>query len=450
MTLPISIDAEFEQLIPPLSDEERGQLETSLKTEGCRDALVCWRHADTLTLVDGHNRYALCKQHGIEYRIIEREFDSREDVIIWIVNNQLARRNLTAYARAELALKQKAAFAVKAKANMAAGGKGLPNLATLNVREEVSKIAEVGHETIRKVEIVGLSAFEGIKRKARDGELSVDRAFKLTRELQGASAMVVDAVTKHDIDDLDTVRVLKALKPDSDTLREIVNSGFIQPGDETEAVSVTAGALALKAALQQKSDIHRLIAFDKRQAERETLAHSLSGNTYNVFYADPPWQYDNTGVHGAAEDHYDTMPTPDICALLRKLEVCAAKDSVLFLWATNPTLTDAFKVVEAWGFTYKTNMVWVKTDLVKPGSGFYVRGRHELLLIATRGSFTPLDKHISPPIGSVVSASIQEHSRKPDDFYTIIERLYPGCRYLELFARRQREGWTAWGDQANG
>lgn len=284
MTLPISIDAEFEHLIPPLSEEERTQLEASLKAEGCRDALVCWNNNGTLTLVDGHNRYALCKQHGIEYRITEREFDSREDVIIWIVNNQLARRNLTAFARAELALKQKAAFAEKRRLNMVAG-KALdpvPNLAQGKTRDDLASVAEVGHETIRKVEIVGLSAFEGIKRKARDGELSVDRAFKLTRELQDAGALVVEAVTKHGIDDLETVRVLKTLKPDSDTLREVVASGFIQPGDETEAVSVTAGALALKAALQQKSDIHKFLALDEKPVKAHDLSilHSSESNEW--------------------------------------------------------------------------------------------------------------------------------------------------------------------------
>jgi len=118
----------------------------------------------------------------------------------------------------------------------------------------------------------------------------------------------------------------------------------------------------------------------------------------------------------------------------------------LFLWVTNPMLADAMQVVEAWGFEYKTNIVWVKTDLVKPGSGFYVRGRHELLFICTRGSFLPL-VDVAPPIGSVITAPVQEHSRKPDEAYDIIERLYPGCNYLELFARHTRPGWVAWGDE---
>lgn len=186
------------------------------------------------------------------------------------------------------------------------------------------------------------------------------------------------------------------------------------------------------------------------KAARQALlpAPLIPPGVYQVIYADPPWQYDNTGVHGAAEHHYPTMPLEDICSLLDDQNVQVADSAVLFMWVTNPFLEDACEVVRAWGFEYKTNIVWVKTDLVKPGSGFYVRGRHELLYVATRGSFTPLDEHISPPIGSVVTAPVQEHSRKPDEVYDIIERLYPDTTRIELFSRRSdRPGWTFWGNE---
>jgi N6-adenosine-specific RNA methylase IME4 len=124
-------------------------------------------------------------------------------------------------------------------------------------------------------------------------------------------------------------------------------------------------------------------------------------------------------------------------------------NAVLFLWATNPLLVDAMEVVSAWKFQYKTNMVWVKTELQKPGSGFYVRGRHELLFICTRGSFTPLNPNISPPIGSIIEAPVREHSRKPESVYGIIEALYPGCNYVELFSRTSRNGWDSWGNQVD-
>ena len=275
MTLPLTIDAEFQALIPPLSDDERAQLEASLKAEGCRDSLVAWRQGDTLTLIDGHNRYELCKKHGIEYKIIEREFDSREDVIVWMATNQLARRNLTAFARGELALRMKDAFAVKAKAQQARkpADSVFQNFGKqIHSDKEVGKIAELSHETIRKVEAVAKSAPEQIKQKAREGEISVDRAFKLTRELQTATQSVVNAVVKQDVDDIETIKVLKTLRPDSDTLQEITATGVIQLGDERETVSIHDGALKVRAAIERKSEIHKQLARDVKRAEREGAA----------------------------------------------------------------------------------------------------------------------------------------------------------------------------------
>jgi len=117
----------------------------------------------------------------------------------------------------------------------------------------------------------------------------------------------------------------------------------------------------------------------------------------------------------------------------------------LFLWSTNPHLPDALQVIEAWGFEYKTNIVWVKD---KAGLGFIVRGQHEVLLIATRGDFPAPLPAVRPP--SVITAPRREHSRKPDEAYEVIERMYPDLPKIELFARGAREGWEAWGNQANG
>ena len=96
----LKIDPEFQSLIPALSDDERAELEASLKAEGCRDALVVW--AGQGVLLDGHNRYAICQAHGIPFQVVERTFESRDHVIVWIVKNQLARRNLSQYARDEM------------------------------------------------------------------------------------------------------------------------------------------------------------------------------------------------------------------------------------------------------------------------------------------------------------------------------------------------------------
>lgn len=193
------------------------------------------------------------------------------------------------------------------------------------------------------------------------------------------------------------------------------------------------------------SSVLRLAREVKNQSK---TPYAPPDGVFQVLYADPPWQYNNTGVSGAANNHYPTMPLVDIMSLLKDQAIHLAPNGALFMWVTNPFLRDAFAVVDAWGFDYKTNIVWIKTDLQKTGMGFYVRGVHELLFICTRGSFTPLDKHISPPISSVIHAPIQVHSRKPDEVYEIIERLYPNTTRLELFARnKNRAGWEFWGNE---
>lgn len=162
----------------------------------------------------------------------------------------------------------------------------------------------------------------------------------------------------------------------------------------------------------------------------------LPEGVYNVIYADPPWAY-SYKLRGAPDDHYPTMKTEEIC----KLEVPKADDAVLFLWATNPKIEDALEVIKAWGFDYKTNRAWIKDKI---GTGYYFRGQHELLLLATRGSMGPPPMAVRMP--SVFHAPRREHSQKPDEIYDMIETMYPGHNYIELFARNEkREGWEMWG-----
>jgi len=163
----------------------------------------------------------------------------------------------------------------------------------------------------------------------------------------------------------------------------------------------------------------------------------LPEGKFDVIYADPPWQYSNSGITGAANNHYPTMETEEIC----KLKVPSAENAVLFLWVTNPFLKEGIQVCESWGFEYKTNMVWIKE---RAGQGFYVKGQHELLFIAVKGNFRPDD---SLYIRSVVSEAKKEHSQKPEVFYEIIEKMYPNGKYLELFARNKRNKWQPWGNE---
>lgn len=175
---------------------------------------------------------------------------------------------------------------------------------------------------------------------------------------------------------------------------------------------------------------------------------------YQVILADPPWQYRNSGGNGAAGDHYPTMSFEELCDL--PVHELAADDAVLLLWGTWPQLPDALALVNAWGFEYKTGFPWVKLqrpatvdlfgdmELVPSyGCGHWVRGCSELIFICTRGN-------IACPHSNDLGLLSErfEHSRKPDSLHQYAEHNFTGP-YLELFARRSRPGWDAWGNQVN-
>lgn len=166
----------------------------------------------------------------------------------------------------------------------------------------------------------------------------------------------------------------------------------------------------------------------------------LPAGEFDVVYADPPWHYEMAPSNSRAiENHYPTMSDEEI----KSLRVPAAPDAYLFLWATSTKLQLAFDVIEAWGFMYRSNIVWVKDRI---GMGYWTRGRHEFLLIASRGKVSHPDFGTQPD--SVLEAPRGEHSQKPDRAYDLVEQMTPNAEArLELFARRQRDGWTAWGNQ---
>lgn len=174
--------------------------------------------------------------------------------------------------------------------------------------------------------------------------------------------------------------------------------------------------------------------------EKAVVAVTVAGE-YRILYADPPWDYGNPTcrIPFAAENHYRTMALADICAMeLPRI----AENAVLFLWSPAPMLEKALRVIAAWRFCYKTNFVWNK---LAHNVGNWSSVRHELLLVATRGSCHP---DIPELVGSVVSIRRTKHSEKPEKFRELIDRLYPFGNRIELFARgRLPEHWVGWGNE---
>jgi N6-adenosine-specific RNA methylase IME4 len=178
---------------------------------------------------------------------------------------------------------------------------------------------------------------------------------------------------------------------------------------------------------------------EKKQEEKNKIANTKPPEgLFQVIVIDPPWPYSsrqNDPTHQISSP-YETMTIEDIKAI----KIPAADDSVLWLWATNTFLHDAFHVLEAWGFTYRTTLTWAK-DFV--GLGDWLGGQTEHCLMSTIGEYK-VSRHNE---STLLVAPRGSHSEKPDSFYKMVEKLCPGKK-IDMFSRKEREGWNGWGAES--
>lgn len=182
-----------------------------------------------------------------------------------------------------------------------------------------------------------------------------------------------------------------------------------------------------------------------------SLMETVPHRHFKTILADPPWQFQNRTGKMAPEhrrlSRYGTMTMDEILQL--PVGTLAADTAHLYLWVPNALLPEGLRVVAAWGFEYKTNLIWhkIRKDGGPDGRGvgFYFRNVTEMILFGVRGkaarTLAPGRRQVN-----IIATRKREHSRKPDETYAIIEACSPGP-YLELFARGSRPGWTAWGNQ---
>ena len=353
---------------------------TDIREHGLHEPIVVYEDK----ILDGRNRYRACEAAGLEPTFTVYTGD---DPVAYVISLNLRRRHLSESQRAMVAAK----------------------LATLKLGDnQHSEGLPIG----RSSELLTV------------GERSVARA----REVQEYGAPeLIHAVEQGAVSVSAAADV--AMLPQLNQ-REIVARG------QREILRAAQEIRARKAEMRRAERIERLAA---------TCNQPLpSDRRYAVIYADPPWDFEvyneESGIERAAANHYSTMSLDEICAL--PIPSLASPAAALFMWTTVPHLRESFQVLDAWGFEYKTNIVWVKDKI---GLGYFVRNQHELLLIATRGDMpTPLSANRP---SSVITAPRREHSRKPDEAYALIERMYPELPRIELFARQTRLGWAAWGNE---
>jgi len=214
----IKIKEEFKELIPPLTNEEYKQLEDNCLEEGIREKIILWNNY----IIDGHNRYKIANQWNLEIETESKSFSSEEAVKEWMILNQFGRRNLSNYQRSVLALELEDVFKAKAKEKQKEAGGAVPQIsakAPIETRKELSKVAAVSHDTIRKVKKIQEKAPEEIKAKLSTGEVSINAAYKEIKkeekkEEQKAKVLQerVNTLISDNIKNGDSLKILESLE----------------------------------------------------------------------------------------------------------------------------------------------------------------------------------------------------------------------------------------------
>jgi len=362
----VTVNNEFEKLVPPLTESEFGELENSILADGCLNPIVMWKGSNIL--VDGHHRHAICNKHGIEPRVVEIDLADRDAARAWIIRHQLGRRNLTPFQKVELALQMEPSIRKTAKENQIAGGKSKNQLCQISdeaikpvdTKKELAKIAGVSHDTIARAKKIHESGSEGAKDKLRRGDTTINREYK---------------------------RITQAERK--------------------------AGQLAAVAEAR------------------------LPDGKYHVIAVDPPWRYDKRPDDPS---HRGALPYPSMTIEeIKALDVAglAHDDCILWLWTTNSHMVEAHEVAGAWGFSVKTILTWVKDRM---GLGDWLRGKTEHCLMCVRGK--PVVNLTNQT--TVLNGKVREHSRKPEEFYKLVQSICIGSK-AELFSRERRDGWQSHG-----
>lgn len=258
--------------------------------------------------------------------------------------------------------------------------------------------------------------------------------------MNAAPKIVQDVSIEWAVSDPDTVEILTDLHANGrDTFQEVALSGVIQPGDESESCPITAGALKVRAALNLKSKIHAQLA---REEQRLLAAQTpLPTGKYRCIVIDPPWPVEKIARDvrpNQDEMDYPIMTLEEIAAL--PMGDLAYEDGChLYLWTTQKFLPDAINLLRAWDFNYQCMMTWVKPTGMTPYSWMY---NTEHVIFGRRGNL-PLERN---GLKLSFEAPIVGHSVKPDVFFERVLAASPAPR-LEMFARRERDGFVVWGNE---
>ena len=446
----MKIDKEFADLIPPLTPEEYKGLEQSILADGCRDALVVWGE----TLVDGHNRYKICTEHNIPFTTVSKDFDDRNAAMLWMMNNQLSRRNLNDFQRVEIVRKCESAVKAQAEKRMSQGVNqytkspvvNLPPTSTpMKSRDTLGAMARVSGKTYEHAVTVIGKAPEAVVDAVRKDELSINAGYEVTK-MQPEEQKEISERIEHGEKAKNVVAEVRAKAGVSPKIFERAVA-VIETAPEELKSEVRDGNLTINQAYNRMKQAEKLAKREEvRQQNAEkvkTISNPLEAQgLFQTIVIDPAWDYSEEGdndAFGRGRPLYCTMSIEDIAAL--PIDKIADKDCHLYLWVTNRSLPKSFQLMEKWKFRYVTCLTWVKPHF---GLGNYFRGQTEHVLFGVKGN-QPLKRH---DVGTWFEAPRSKvHSEKPDEFYTLVESC-SYAPYIDIFGRKERDGWVVWGENS--
>jgi N6-adenosine-specific RNA methylase IME4 len=335
-------------------------------------------------IIDGHNRYEIATKWNLDYQTKSKHFKDENEVKEWMILNQFGRRNINGYVRSKLALELEEVFKLKAKE---------------------SKIEKVSH--FRKT-----------------GEVLANLPKPDTRKELSNVAGVGERT-------ISMVKVIEEKAPEE-----------VKAKLSTGEVSINQAYQEIK---KEEKKIERIELIEKQIEDIEQgLLPELEG-LFDVISVDPPWPYEGENKNITSFDSvgrrvanpYPEMSIEDI----KKIDMPLMENSVVLLWTTHKFLPDAFEILKAWNLDYKATLVWNKEKI---GMGAWFRMQCEFCLVAIQGK--PYWENTT--FRDILNEARREHSRKPDSFFEMIEKITIGRR-LEYFSREKRNGWEVFGNDVN-
>jgi N6-adenosine-specific RNA methylase IME4 len=392
----IQINPTFKSLIPALSAEEYSQLEQNIVNDGCREPLILWGDV----LIDGHNRFEICTNNEIEFKAVRKEFSDENAAINWMIDNQLGRRNISPQQRDYLIGKR-----YKGEKKQVGEHKGnqynnleIAQNEPIPTADIIAKQNNVSRETVKRAE------------KFADG---VDKIATVNPELKEEILSGSSDYTKKEIIEIAKIDVEEEVKKRLEEIEE-----------------------ERKRTKQEKKQKMQ----DYIEAQKEAIENGIAvlpEGKFEVINIDPPWNY---GTKYDPDGRRVANPYPEMSQQeLLKMEIPSADDSVMFLWTTQRFIWDAKELLDNWGFTYRNMIVW---DKEKIGMGDLFRMQCEFCIVGIKGKPLFDNDHTNRDI---IKESRREHSRKPESFYDMVEKLCVG-RKLDYFSRECRQGWEVFGN----